>query len=96
MSLASVDFPAPVGPTSATRSPGCTVSETSRSTFGPTGCDSPAVSGGPPPYENATLSTSIAPRSGRSTAPGFSPTVPSVSSSANTLWSAAPADCTVL
>ena len=35
MSLASVDLPAPVGPTSATRSPRRTVSVTSASTGGP-------------------------------------------------------------
>ena len=50
----------------------------------------------PSPYANETSSTSIAPRSGRSTAPGRSAIDGSVSSSSNSLCSAAPADCTVL
>ena len=39
--------------------------DTSRSTSGPSGCTTPSVSGGPPPYANATPSTSSVPRCGQ-------------------------------
>ena len=60
ISFASVDLPAPVGPTSATRSPAGSCSDTSCST-------------GSSPYANVTCSTSISSLGrGSSTAPGRS------------------------
>ena len=67
MSFASVDLPAPVGPTRAIRSPAPTSSDTSCST-------------GSLPYANVTrVDLDLRRRSGRSTAPGRSATLGRVS-----------------
>src|SRR5262249_55007720 len=83
MSLASVDLPAPVGPTSASRSPSGTHSAMSWSTSSS-------------PYPNDTCSSSSPPSSGRSIAPGRSAIEGGSSRSSNTFWRAAPACCSVL
>ena len=82
MSLASVLLPAPVGPTSATRSPTPTLRVTPDST------------GRPGTYSNPAWSTTTSPRAGSSTAFGASSTSGTVSRMPYNFCSAAPADCT--